>query len=1208
MNFSSFFKYSTLFFLFCLLVNIARPIGYNDSPFVGQPIVVEIPRIPQSYPLLYKSLFVDKGNRLFITTDQEVLIYDGVNYQNIKTTGKPILAFDNQGKIVIADDNYLSLLTLNDSGKYRINQIINLPNSNFYHKIIGLGIDNQKVYFSTGSTLWIYNDKPTPIDSSIQAINIFNTNKGLVFYSYEKGFYKIEDKTIQPLRNIKNITPQAVVKIVAFGNDFLAVTQNFPWFYNLTSKDTSLLNSIHRNLQPHETVLNVCSTGSYIFISTSTNCLLMIDSKSKSVNRFVDFGGSLSITPTEICTANDTYFFVITPTQIFSFIKPELVQLFNYKKNLKGIVNAAIEFKNQLYIATSYGLYTGKNLKESCAFELIEEGNFNAFTQNQGLLFAIGSNGLYVLSDNSVDRIISKPMVFSKTCFTRTIPSKAIFLDSQGRVYYSNLAPPFLLHEIQRSNSSSFVNFFSTDSLLLLVSDNQEWYTYSFDCNNPSGQGCLSLLQTVSQNNQPIVNGDTLSILNDRLVKTYKTGVAKNIGVTNIGQQIANIHSVFRPNYQTIILEKGFKKGCFLKQKNLYSLDNTFEVNAAFLDSDSCGWISTSQGLIKISADYIRSQNNTSPSLYVLSIATHDGDIIHPLYNGIIPEAVKTISEFKIKHCRTIEITLSSLDDFNWKNLTYSIKIQGSESKWKEWTTNSKFILSDLNPGRYIVIAKVRNVYDFESPELKFTFNIVPDFFQTKFTRISLIVLVLLSFFSFYQWRNYRHALERFKLESIINRRTEELVREKEKTDNLLARVLPRETANELKETGKVSTKRFKIVTVLFSDIQGFTKITDELNPENLIDQLDKFFLYFDSVVEKYRIEKIKTIGDAYMCAGGIPHKNRTNPVEVVLAAIEMLYFMREINRQHNPGQNIWDLRIGIDSGPVIAGVVGRNKLSYDIWGSTVNTASRMESSGEVGKINISGNTHMLVQDYFLCTYRGKMPIKNKGDIEMYFVDGIKPSLASNLDCFKPNNDFQIQLQFLRFGDLEEFILEKLEKGLPKDLYYHNLKHTVDVYTQVELIGRSENVTLEEQLLLQTAALFHDAGHLIDYDTHEEMGVKLAREILPEYQYTERQIEIISDLIMITKLPPKPKNLLEAIMCDADLDYLGRTDFIPVSNMLYKELHEHGKIGTIQEWNELQIKFIEKHQYFTNTARKLRNVNKNSQLENIKKWIEKNKL
>ncbi|PKP36065.1 MAG: guanylate cyclase, partial [Bacteroidetes bacterium HGW-Bacteroidetes-15] len=346
--------------------------------------------------------------------------------------------------------------------------------------------------------------------------------------------------------------------------------------------------------------------------------------------------------------------------------------------------------------------------------------------------------------------------------------------------------------------------------------------------------------------------------------------------------------------------------------------------------------------------------------------------------------------------------------------------------------------------------------------------------------------------------------------------------------------------------------------------------------------------------------------GDAYMCAGGIPKKNRTNPVEVILAALEMMSYMRDITAQTSNKHNVWELRIGIDTGPVIAGVVGRNKLSYDIWGSTVNTASRMESSGEAGQINISGNTFMLVKDYFICTFRGKMPVKNKGDIQMYFVNGIKPNLSEGMNGLAPNSEFSILLQLIRLGDLEDFVLEKLEKGLPKTLYYHNLKHTVDVYTQVELIGRAENVEKEEMLLLRTAALFHDAGHLIDYDTHEEMAVKLVREILPEYQYSERQIEIISRLIMCTKMPPMPNNLLEEIMCDADLDYLGRPDFIPVSNTLYRELHEHGKVGTLREWNELQIKFIDKHSYFTKTARRLRNVNKQSQLDKLKAWIEKN--
>ncbi|HPX06834.1 MAG TPA: adenylate/guanylate cyclase domain-containing protein, partial [Tenuifilaceae bacterium] len=551
------------------------------------------------------------------------------------------------------------------------------------------------------------------------------------------------------------------------------------------------------------------------------------------------------------------------------------------------------------------------------------------------------------------------------------------------------------------------------------------------------------------------------------------------------------------------------------------------------------------------------------PSIYINKIYSikDDEETQHIIGKTINNKIIESTIQVKQKNSVVFVVGSSSLTGFN--NVAYSAKLEGYSSNWSNWSTNNHFKYSNLTVGEYTFRVRAIDVMGGKSIELTEVIVIPPALYQNTLVQISLAILLALTVLTLIAWRKYRHAKEKHKLESIISRRTEELVKEKEKTDNLLTRVLPKETATELKETGKVNTQRFKTVTVLFSDIQGFTRITDETNPEELIDQLDKFFLNFDTVVDKYKIEKIKTIGDAYMCAGGIPKKNRTNPVEVVLAAIEMMHYMKHLKDKSTNKSNIWDLRIGIDTGPVIAGVVGRNKLTYDIWGSTVNTASRMESSGEPGKINISENTYMFVKDYFICSYRGKMPVKNKGDIQMYFVEGIQPNLSQNLEGVIPNHDFLVQLQLLRLGDLEEFILEKLDKGLPKNLYYHNLKHTVDVYTQVELIGRAENLTDEELLIIRTAALFHDAGHLIDYDTHEEMSAKLAKEILPEYLYSYKQIDSICEIIMATKLPPRPKNLLEMIICDADLDYLGRSDFIPVSNNLYKELHEHGRLGTL---------------------------------------------
>jgi exopolyphosphatase/pppGpp-phosphohydrolase len=165
------------------------------------------------------------------------------------------------------------------------------------------------------------------------------------------------------------------------------------------------------------------------------------------------------------------------------------------------------------------------------------------------------------------------------------------------------------------------------------------------------------------------------------------------------------------------------------------------------------------------------------------------------------------------------------------------------------------------------------------------------------------------------------------------------------------------------------------------------------------------------------------------------------------------------------------------------------------------------------------------------------------------------------------------------------------------------VKHTVDVVTEVELIGWAEGLDDEGILILKTAALFHDAGHTINYDEHEFHGTELARKILPEYGYSGEQIDKICIIIMATKLPPQPQDIFQEIICDADLDYLGRSDMIPVSNNLYKELHEQNKIGSFNDWNRLQLKFISSHSYFTKTAQSLREVNKQMQIERIQKLI-----
>ena len=212
---------------------------------------------------------------------------------------------------------------------------------------------------------------------------------------------------------------------------------------------------------------------------------------------------------------------------------------------------------------------------------------------------------------------------------------------------------------------------------------------------------------------------------------------------------------------------------------------------------------------------------------------------------------------------------------------------------------------------------------------------------------------------------------------------------EKEKgvSDDLLHNILPREIAKEIKERGATAAKHFDAVTVLFTDFKGFTQIAEKLSPSELVAEIHTCFSEFDAIVTRHGLEKIKTIGDAYMCAGGIPVPNQSHARDAVSAALEIRDFMLRYQRSRAAsGHDGFEIRIGIHTGPVIAGVVGKKKFAYDIWGDTVNTASRIESSGEAGCVNISAATYQRVRDDFHCVHRGQIAAKGKGLMDMYFV------------------------------------------------------------------------------------------------------------------------------------------------------------------------------------------------------------------------------
>ncbi len=334
-----------------------------------------------------------------------------------------------------------------------------------------------------------------------------------------------------------------------------------------------------------------------------------------------------------------------------------------------------------------------------------------------------------------------------------------------------------------------------------------------------------------------------------------------------------------------------------------------------------------------------------------------------------INKAISDLSEgLKLSHDMA---DITNLIDFSF-SLADAYQLTGNSAKAYEnlklYTTLKDSVFSASNS------QKIANLESKREKELKQKIDVL----QKKQQRIKTLTIiagfVVLFIIIYFIYRNYRIQKRSNKLLAI----------EKQKSDDLLLNILPAEVAEELKETGSTEAKYFDNVTVLFTDFVGFTKVASAMNPQQLVAELHTCFKAFDEIIAKYNIEKIKTIGDAYMAISGLPLANPNHALDIVCAAIDIKRFI--YGRRQQLCELSFDIRIGIHSGNVVAGIVGVKKFAYDIWGDTVNTAARMEQSSHPGKINISDATYLLVKHKIECVYRGEIEAKNKGMLKMYFV------------------------------------------------------------------------------------------------------------------------------------------------------------------------------------------------------------------------------
>ncbi len=400
------------------------------------------------------------------------------------------------------------------------------------------------------------------------------------------------------------------------------------------------------------------------------------------------------------------------------------------------------------------------------------------------------------------------------------------------------------------------------------------------------------------------------------------------------------------------------------------------------------------------------------------------------------------------------------------------------------------------------------------------------------------------------------------------------------------------ETRKEIEEQGRKHTRKYNFATVLFTDIQGFTRIAEHLNPEQLVDELDRYFIYFDELVDRYGVEKIKTIGDAYMCAGGVPDTDSANPIEVTLVGLGMIDY---VNSRRAADKGFWNIRVGINTGPVVSAHLGNIKRAFDIWGDTVNTASRMESGGEPGRVNVSDNTYQKIRDYFECEYRGKMPVKYKGEIDMYFVNRLKEEYCVPGTTCQPNPLLLRKMQILRIHDFEQRVRDTLLKGA-----HPNTTKRMDAFlARVATLYTMERMTDEEVAVCGVAAIFIFVKLNFPKD-NEISGKSESGENMRKMHLTDALQETVRRVVQHVIAHRPPEDRMEEVLCDALNEIYGHKDIIPLLLDLYDE-----KVACGQErhsrnaWLAKQRDQIAGFSFFTDSARRLSEVPKAKQIEAI---------
>jgi class 3 adenylate cyclase/ligand-binding sensor domain-containing protein len=1005
--------------------------------FVSNDLKAQYDRLPITNYTIKEYGIKQEALNLAITQDIRGLMYFGNSYGVLEFDGRdwrfiPVkpawvtaLACDKRNRIYVGSQNEFGYLAPDKTGTlkyYSISKMLDKDDQTF-DGIIKIHTSGDIVYFQASNKFFIYrNNIIKIIKPETFFTNSFMVKDELYVRQLDKGLMKFENGFLKIIKNGDFFKDKGVFAMLPYNKDKLLIVtySNGLWLYDKASGNIKeFTTNIPDLIKTANIYGGLLLHNNNIALNTLNKGLIIIDINGHLVNIFDQM---LGLKVNDVKQAfqdkqNNIWLALNNGISKIEYTSP--LSYYKQESGIEGSIYCINKYNDKLYLGTSSGLFVQDKESEILKFRHIKEISNQVWSliNIEGSLIVGVNDGLYEVRNNMINKIsdlTSRAMVYDNTTG---------FLFAGGEHGLAAYKKDAKWHMVKFFNDITNIYSIAIDKknvdnikdiwlgrpngvIKLSIDEQLDYLTENYSEDDGLNKGYITpiefdnkILFASSTGIMHFIDEQTIKqSLTDSALKNnpeYYKGYFEphNFGVKDSKESITlfkrnnNITYIVSNNHVGYIKRNGqfiFQPFLPMEMGKIWSL---------FPDNNDL-WIGSDEGLVVYRENKIIDFNQGFKVMIRQVVASPDSIIFNGTYylgDTSKPEQLELALNQSIDQRPILNYKSNSLVFrfvsyyFNYNSFTqYSYKLEGFTNDWSNWQSEPNAVFSNLLEGKYKLLVRARNIYGIESATESFEFTILPPWYRTVLAYFGYGIIIILLIYIITKLAQVSLKRDKEKLEGIVMQRTIEIREEKEKSDHLLLNILPAKVVDELKKNGQTEPDVFTDVTVFFSDFVSFTDISSTLEPKTLIDELNDLFTAFDDIMVKNHCERIKTIGDAYMAVCGMPEENDRHAENMTNAALQIREYLEDRAKTHDIN---WKLRIGINSGKVTGGVVGKRKYLYDVFGDTVNTASRMESNSEPMKINTTENTYNIIKDKFRFTPREPIVIKGKGKMKMYFID-----------------------------------------------------------------------------------------------------------------------------------------------------------------------------------------------------------------------------